>query len=116
MTRGIDTLLRGARPGPAGTFSRPRLPPSASMTLLPAPRRRFAMSTVRDFGARGDGRTDDTAALSHAVQHCDGLLVFPRGDYLISRPLYVPLQLHGRLAVTGSGGTARLLMNGPGSA
>jgi len=33
-----------------------------------------------------------------------------------ARPLYVPLALHGRLAVAGSGGTAKLVMTGPGPA
>src|SRR5262245_45624556 len=75
-----------------------------------------AMSTVRDFGARGDGKTDDTAALSHAIQKGDGHLIFPRGDYLISHPLHIPLQLHGRISIIGDGGTARLLMAGPGPA
>jgi polygalacturonase len=74
------------------------------------------MTTVRDFGARGDGRTDDTAALTHAVQRGGGELLFPPGDYVLSRPLYVPLQLHGRIHIAGSGGTARLLMTGPGPA
>jgi parallel beta-helix repeat protein len=74
------------------------------------------MSSVREFGAKGDGRTDDTAALSHAIQRGDGHLIFPRGDYLISRPLYIPLELHGRVCIDGSGGTAKLLMNGPGPA
>jgi parallel beta-helix repeat protein len=74
------------------------------------------MTTVREFGARGDGRTDDTAAITHAIQRGDGDLLFPRGDYVLSRPLYIPLQLHGRIAIAGSGGTARLLMNGPGPA
>lgn len=74
------------------------------------------MTSVRDFGARGDGQTDDTAAISHAVQRGDGHLTFPRGEYVISRPLQLPLALHGRLALDGSGGTARLLMNGPGPA
>src|SRR4051812_28087320 len=74
------------------------------------------MVTVRDFGARGDGRTDDTAALTHAIQHGDGHLLFPRGDYVISWPLYIPLQLHGRVSIDGSGGTAKLVMTGPGPA
>ncbi len=74
------------------------------------------MSTVRDFGARGDGRTDDTAALSHAVQRCDGQLVFPRGDYVISEPLYIPLDAHGRISIDGSGGVARMIMTRPGPA
>jgi nitrous oxidase accessory protein NosD len=74
------------------------------------------MSSVREFGAKGDGQTDDTAALSHAIQRADGRLEFPRGDYRISRPLYVPLQLHGRISFTGRGGTARLIMAGAGPA
>lgn len=74
------------------------------------------MTNVRDFGARGDGKTDDTGALAHAVQKGDGHLHFPRGDYLISKPLHIPLQLHGRIAIDGSGGTARIIMAGPGPA
>ena len=74
------------------------------------------MANVRDFGAKGDGKTDDTAALSHAIQNGDGQLFFPRGDFLISRPLHVPLARFGRIVIQGGGGTARLLMNGPGPA
>jgi hypothetical protein len=74
------------------------------------------MSIAIQFGAKGDGKTDDTAALSHAIQAGDGNLVLPRGDYLISRPLYIPLQLHGRISISGAGGTARLIMAGAGPA
>jgi polygalacturonase len=74
------------------------------------------MSIVRDFGARGDGKTDDTAALSHAVQQGDGHLVFPRGDYVLSQPLHLALDAFGRCSLEGEGGTARLIMTGPGPA
>ncbi len=74
------------------------------------------MATATHFGAKGDGKTDDTAALSHALQQGDGHLVLPRGDYLISKPLYVPLAQFGRFALSGEGGTARLIMAGPGPA
>ena len=47
------------------------------------------MSNVRNFGAAGDGRADDTAAILHALQKGDGTLEFPRGDYLISRTIEV---------------------------
>jgi len=74
------------------------------------------MSNVRDFGAKGDGQTDDTVALTHAIQRGDGQLVFGRGDYLITRPLQVPLATVGRISFDGSGGVARLTMAGAGPA
>lgn len=74
------------------------------------------MSNVRDFGARGDGQADDTQALQHAIQRGDGEVFLPRGDYLLSRPVQIPLQMHGRVHIHGQGGTARLLMTGAGPA
>ncbi len=47
---------------------------------------------VRDFGARGDGKTDDTAAFERAIAaaHAGGTAVFvPRASYLLTRPLVV---------------------------
>lgn len=45
--------------------------------------------SVKDFGAVGDGKTDDTAALNRALEGT-GLLYFPVGTYLISGPLKPP--------------------------
>ncbi|KAL9027754.1 MAG: hypothetical protein Q9196_003767 [Gyalolechia fulgens] len=55
---------------------------------------------VKDFGAKGDGNTDDTEAINKAIstgnrcgQGCDSstvtpaLVYFPPGTYLVSRPL-----------------------------
>jgi hypothetical protein len=43
---------------------------------------------VRDFGARGDGKTDDTAAVQRAIRALPldggGVLVFPKGTYLVT--------------------------------
>jgi polygalacturonase len=74
------------------------------------------MSNVHHFGAKGDGKTDDTAAIGHAIQRGDGTLEFPRGDYVISEPIHVPLELHGRISIQGQGGVARILMRGAGPA
>lgn len=74
------------------------------------------MANVREFGARGDGQTDDTQALLHAIQKGDGLLYFPQGDYRITRTLPISLALHGRTAIHGEGGRARILMTGSGPA
>jgi hypothetical protein len=47
--------------------------------------------SVKDFGAVGDGATDDTAALQYALNIAAGKsLYFPQGIYLISDTIYVP--------------------------
>ncbi|MBM4074342.1 MAG: hypothetical protein FJ267_01700 [Planctomycetes bacterium] len=75
------------------------------------------MANVRHFGAVGDGVADDSAAIEHAVRDgADGVIEFPRGDYLISRTIHIDLARSKRLAIHGSGGTARVLMQGPGPA
>ena len=74
------------------------------------------MSTVRDFGAIGDGLTDDTEAIQHAIDDGDGHLEFPRGEYRISRTLMVDLQKRSRSSIGGAGGTAKIVMHGPGPA
>lgn len=74
------------------------------------------MSNVRDFGAKGDGKTDDTEALQHCLTDGNGLIEFPRGDYLISKSLVVELGKQRRIAIKGTGGTAKILMAGPGPA
>lgn len=74
------------------------------------------MTNVRDFGAVGDGRTDDTKALRHAVEQGGGQLELPRGTYRLTAPLEIDLDRSGPIALSGQGGTARLLMDGPGPA
>ncbi len=74
------------------------------------------MSDVRDFGAVGDGKADDTAAIEHAVKDGDGCLHFPPGNYLLGRTVELPLKSVGRVAMSGSGGTAKILMAGAGPA
>ena len=67
------------------------------------------------FGARGDGVADDTQALQRALDEGDGDFRLSPGNYRITRPLEVRLT-RGRTSVSGSGGTARLLMAGAGPA
>ena len=43
---------------------------------------------VKDFGAKGDGVTDDTAAIQAAIDH-GGLVIMPEGIYRISEGLIV---------------------------
>ncbi|WP_166826390.1 right-handed parallel beta-helix repeat-containing protein [Thalassoroseus pseudoceratinae] len=74
------------------------------------------MSSIRDFGAVGDGNADDTEAIQHALQAGDGVLEFPPGIYTISRSIEVPLAKQGSLGIVGVGGTAKVRMTGPGPA
>jgi len=74
------------------------------------------MSNVRRFGAAGDGKTDDTEAIRHAAQDGDGMLHFPPGSYRVTKPIVVALARSGPLGIDGTGGTARVLMAGPGPA
>ncbi len=74
------------------------------------------MSNVLHFGAKGDGTTDDTKAIEHALVQGDGVLEFPRGDYLVTGTIVVPLAKTGRVAIRGDGGTAKVIMAGPGPA
>ncbi|RDA83617.1 hypothetical protein CP532_6918, partial [Ophiocordyceps camponoti-leonardi (nom. inval.)] len=65
---------------------------------------------VRDYGATGDGHTDDTAAINRAIteggrcgQHCDSntitpaIVYFPPGTYIVTKPIipYYYTQLIG---------------------
>ena len=51
----------------------------------------FSSITVRDFGARGDGITDDTAAIKNAIsKSSDGKIYFPSGTYVISSAIRIP--------------------------
>ena len=74
------------------------------------------MTNVKDFGAAGDGTTDDTQSIQHAVDQGDGHLVFPRGVYRLTRPIEVELGRHGRTSISGEGGTAQLVMHAAGPA
>ncbi|MDC0157505.1 right-handed parallel beta-helix repeat-containing protein [Verrucomicrobia bacterium] len=74
------------------------------------------MSNLMRFGAVGDGETDDTEAIRHAVAEGDGMLHFPPGTYRITSTIEVKLTDQGPLGIDGTGGTARVVMAGKGPA
>jgi hypothetical protein len=51
---------------------------------------------VRKLGATGNGTTDDTAAVETALKQAEaaggGIVYFPRGRYLLKRPLTIPVK------------------------
>jgi hypothetical protein len=70
------------------------------------------MGNVHDFGAIGDGITDDTDAIDDG----NGQIEFPRGEYRISRTLLVDMEKRSRTSISGAGGTAKIVMHGAGPA
>jgi hypothetical protein len=70
--------------------------------LVSWPRRAWSQSaprSVRDYGARGDGKANDTAAIQAAIDAAasGGVVLFPPGDYL-SGTLHLRSRLVLRLA------------------
>lgn len=64
---------------------------------------------VKDYGARGDGVTDDTAAIQRALYESQGrILFFNAGSYIITRTVTVPINMRivgeawSQLVATGS--------------
>ncbi len=70
---------------------------------------------VRQFGAIGDGKADDTAAIQKAVDSGIGVIRLPKGVYRITQPIVIELDRVGYTSISGEG-VARIVMAGPGPA
>ncbi|MFC4637073.1 right-handed parallel beta-helix repeat-containing protein [Deinococcus hohokamensis] len=77
--------------------------PTPTPTPTPAPAPTDAVD-VKTFGAKGDGVTDDTAALQKAATSGKSL-VFPAGTYLVSRA--VTFTGTNNISVVGQGATVK---------
>jgi len=78
-------------------------------------KKRGSFVTVLDYGAAGDGKTDDTAAIQTLIDAKAGSIRFPAGTYRITKPLVVELDRVGFTSLVADG-TAVLVMAGPGPA
>lgn len=90
---------------------------AAPSGVRPDPGNRLTVN-VMDFGAKGDGKTDDTVAVQQALDaaalpttpeplvQARGEVVFPTGTYRITAPLAISgkAQGHKALAIVGTGG------------
>jgi len=74
-----------------------------------------AAANVRRFGAVGDGKADDTAALQKAVEAGGGVIRLPKGVYRITKPIVIELDKIGYTSICGDG-VAQIVMAGPGPA
>ena len=113
---GTDGLVK---PGDSQHIT--EIPPGQFGASLASAEQRYLKSTVRipgkvfdakrDYGAKGDGKTDDTAAVQSAIdaarKHGQGALAYlPSGDYAITKTL----EVSGRDYCFGGSGThSRLL-------
>lgn len=71
--------------------------------------------SVRQFGAVGDGKADDSGAFQRAIESGRGDIRVPRGTYRFAKTVVADLDRVGPLSVTGPG-TATIVMTGPGPA
>lgn len=71
--------------------------------------------SVRDSGAVGDGKSDDTAAIQKAVRQPGESAEFPKGAYRITSTITIDLDQVNRMSLTADG-TATIIMAGPGPA
>ena len=67
--------------------------------------------SVKNFGAKGDGKTDDTKAIQSAINSSTGFTVyFPAGTYIVTSPIQISpdTNLLGEAAASGVGGSTVL--------
>jgi hypothetical protein len=75
----------------------------------------MSVISVRDFNARGDGRTDDTAALQKALNAIaveGGTLEIPFGVYLTGPLLVKRMEGQGTMSIVGAGSQVPLQIAG----
>lgn len=89
--------------------------PSSRAASVSAALEALVARSVKDYGAIGDSKADDTAAIEAAMKSGTGLVYFPKGNYHITRTIVVDLNLLGKTSLVGTGG-ACVIMAGAGPA
>lgn len=77
------------------TFDGDNFAPKLAYNWIATPDARdLGFYNIRDFGAVGDGQTDDTVAIKSAMAFIatrnGGTLTFPEGDYIVTSPIALP--------------------------
>lgn len=76
------------------SFRGDRYQPRVIYNWISTPKKDDGFINIKDFGAMGDGRADDTIAIRGALAYLasqnGGTLVFPNGEYVVSSPIALP--------------------------
>ncbi|MGE3345461.1 MAG: glycosyl hydrolase family 28-related protein [Vicinamibacterales bacterium] len=92
------TPLTFERADPNGVFFRPLVPRALTRTAQDKMR---DVVSVKDFGAAGDDRHDDTEEIQAAIGSGAKAIYFPEGTYRVSAPITVPAGVGMRLFGAG---------------
>lgn len=105
MNQSVDRTRRNLLAGSVASLLLPLLPAGivAADSLVPSRRRGPTQLNVRALGATGDGVTDDTDAMQHAIDSLPasgGTVLVPKGQYRIDalRSLRLRSNMHLHLA------------------
>lgn len=105
VTRTIGSLYARAQAAAVGLWQKLTAPNTGWVQLAQS----LAWTSVKDFGATGDGVTDDTTAIQNAINQVagqgGGVVWFPYGTYLISQ---LTLNAVVGVQLRGSGGDSVL--------
>lgn len=71
---------------------------------------------IRNFGAAGDGITDDTDAIRRAIMESGGAIRISGGIYRITETIEIPMATTNRVSISGDMGTGTVMMAGAGPA
>lgn len=74
----------------AGTVSGSGCVQAASGVLSTTGPCNLSTVSVKQYGAKGDGSTDDTTAIQNAVNSGAGFVLFPAGTYIVSQTITLP--------------------------
>lgn len=85
LSRAIGSLYARAQAGAVALYQKLTAPNTGWQALVQG----LAWKSVKDYGATGDGVTDDTAAIQQAITDTialgGGVVYFPQGIYLVSQ-------------------------------
>src|SRR6478672_4051311 len=99
----------------AALFAAPQDEPATESVAARVSKKRGSFLTVLDFGAKGDGQADNSAAIQELIDAKVGSIRFPAGTYRITKTLVVNLDKVGFTSFVADG-SARLVMAGAGPA